>query len=225
MQSLTRGRPSGSPAARSSSSIASSRRRRRAARRARRAGRRRPRRSRPSRGAARRSSSSSSTVSVASFLFVPMTPLGPRLIQPATYTPGPRTRPPSFGIVAAALVERDAGERDAAVADAAEDEPARERLALVGRRRAAARRVVEHVPDELDALDAIRRRGSRPGDAKNRSTTRFGLPLGSRAANSRSTSRLRSRVRVASARRPRGRPGRRSRRRRRARRAPAAPAS
>ena len=31
---------------------------------------------------ARASSSSSSTVSVASFLFVPITPLGPRLIQP-----------------------------------------------------------------------------------------------------------------------------------------------
>ena len=44
-------------------------------------------------------------VSVASFLFVPITPVGPRLIQPAAYTPGismpesSTTRPPAFGIV------------------------------------------------------------------------------------------------------------------------------
>jgi len=37
-------------------------------------------------------------VSVASFLLVPITPLGPRLIHPATYTPG-ATRPRSFGTV------------------------------------------------------------------------------------------------------------------------------
>src|SRR5262245_64995594 len=36
---------------------------------------------------------------------------------------------------AAALVERDVGEADAAVADAAKDEPAFERLVLVGRNR------------------------------------------------------------------------------------------
>ena len=39
---------------------------------------------RPRRGASPRSARRSSTVSVASFLFVPITPLGPRLIQPAT---------------------------------------------------------------------------------------------------------------------------------------------
>src|SRR5581483_9400396 len=81
--SFTRGRPSGSPAARSAASIACqpsystnsapfS-----------------PRTSPRSRGEAawslppRASASSSSTVSVASFLFVPITPHGPRLIQPA----------------------------------------------------------------------------------------------------------------------------------------------
>src|SRR6185503_8436283 len=48
---------------------------------------------------------SRSTVSVASFLFVPITPVGPRLIQPAQYTPASgapsafSTRPPSFGTV------------------------------------------------------------------------------------------------------------------------------
>ena len=84
--SFTRGRPSGSPALRSAASIACQP-----------AARRAPRRGAPRaprafvwsphllrfRRPARASSSSASTVSVASFLFVPMTPLGPRLIQPA----------------------------------------------------------------------------------------------------------------------------------------------
>src|SRR5262249_47801852 len=83
VRSFTRGRPSGSPALRSRASIArqpssstyrvpfSSRSRARSP----------PcEDSRP----ARASSSSRSTVSVASFLFVPITPLGPRLIHPAT---------------------------------------------------------------------------------------------------------------------------------------------
>ena len=45
------------------------------------------------------------TVSVASFLFVPMTPLGPRLNQPAQYRPrtvsppASSTRPSLFGVV------------------------------------------------------------------------------------------------------------------------------
>ena len=37
------------------------------------------------------------TVSAASFLLVPITPDGPRLIQPTQYSPGP-TRPPSLAI-------------------------------------------------------------------------------------------------------------------------------
>src|SRR5215218_4215638 len=81
--SFTRGRPSGSPAARSAASIASHpsygtasapRSRRRSS-----SWSSEPRASFP----ARASSSSASTVSVASFLFVPITPVGPRLIQPA----------------------------------------------------------------------------------------------------------------------------------------------
>src|SRR5262249_25389679 len=96
--SLTRGRPSGSPSERSCSSTACQ-----------------PASSTKSTLRPRRSSSSSppvlssrpaaasssrrSHVSAASFLFVPITPLGPRLIQPATYTRGcPITRPSSFGI-------------------------------------------------------------------------------------------------------------------------------
>jgi len=52
-----------------------------------------------------RSSSRLRTVSAASDLFVPMTPVGPRLSQPATYSPGSgspdaaRTRPLTFGMV------------------------------------------------------------------------------------------------------------------------------
>src|SRR5207247_969395 len=98
-QSFTRGRPDFSPAARSSSSIAvqpaySTTLRPRSASSASTAaavasgfGSSRP---------AAASSSRSSTVSVASFLFVPITPVGPRLIQPAQQTPG-ATQPPPLG--------------------------------------------------------------------------------------------------------------------------------
>ena len=58
-------------------------------------------------GRARRSSRIISTVSWASFLLVPITPVGPRLIQPTQYWPPTwspsgscRTRPPSLGITA-----------------------------------------------------------------------------------------------------------------------------
>ncbi len=91
-------RPGGRPSCRASRAVGRAARRRpsrprrsppsprraRARRRARRGGRGRPRRSRAGSRPSRASSSRSSTVSVASFLFVPITPLGPRLIQPAT---------------------------------------------------------------------------------------------------------------------------------------------
>src|SRR5271165_951819 len=54
-----------------------------------------------------RSSNRHRTVSAASDLLVPMTPVGPRLSQPATYSPGrgtpsgPRTRPWAFGTIEA----------------------------------------------------------------------------------------------------------------------------
>ena len=56
------------------------------------------------------SSSRLLAASCPSFLFVPMTPLGPRRIQPVTYSPvtwcsPSTTRPATFGIVRAALVE------------------------------------------------------------------------------------------------------------------------
>src|SRR5581483_11823898 len=101
--SFTRGRPRGSPAARSAASIACQ-----------------PSYSTKCAPFSRSSSSSDppppwraslpaaasasscSTVSTASFLFVPMTPLGPRLIQPAQYVrSAPTTRPASFGITQA----------------------------------------------------------------------------------------------------------------------------
>ena len=49
-----------------------------------------------------------------------------------------------------ALVERDAGQPHAPVADAAEDDPARDRLALVGRDRASVDELVAHEFDRLD---------------------------------------------------------------------------
>ena len=75
------------------------------------------------------------TVSAASFLLVPITPLGPRLIQPTTYSP--REREPvvahAAAIVAdqaAALVERHVVDGTAAVADRAQHEPAFDLLQL-----------------------------------------------------------------------------------------------
>ena len=81
---------------------------------------------------ASRSSRIRATVSVASFLLVPMTPDGPRLTQPTTYSPTSCSplvaehAPAEVGDQAAALVERDAGQRRAAVADRA-DAPGRRR--------------------------------------------------------------------------------------------------
>ena len=59
-----------------------------------------------------------STVSWESFLLVPITPVGPRLIQPTTYSLRlPSTRPSVFGIVAAFVVERQPRGGHTAVAD------------------------------------------------------------------------------------------------------------
>src|SRR5271165_2816262 len=61
----------------------------------------------PAPGPPARSSNRHRTVSAASDLLVPMTPVGPRLSQPATYSPGrgtpsgPRTRPWAFGTIEA----------------------------------------------------------------------------------------------------------------------------
>ena len=89
-QSFTRGRPSGSPRARSSGVDrlpAAVRHDLVAAVLPARAETGRVRRRVADERPARASSRSSSAVSVASFLFVPITPLGPRLIQPVQYTP------------------------------------------------------------------------------------------------------------------------------------------
>ena len=103
-----------------------------------RAPRRRSARGRAARPAAR-SSSSRSTVSLASFLLVPITPLGPRLAQPTTYSPR-RTRPPSLAISPRAASNGHVGERRAAVADRAEHGARRDLDPLVGRDARAARR-------------------------------------------------------------------------------------
>ena len=102
------------------------------------------------------------TVSWASFLLVPITPDGPRLIQPTAYWPGtcsPRLwigHPAALvGDHAAALVERDPVQPDALVADRAEDEPALDRLALAGVASADRARLVavELVTGDDQALD------------------------------------------------------------------------
>ena len=87
---------------------------------------------------------------------------------------------------AAALVERDARQRDAAVADAPQDDAARDRLALAGRDRADLAALVgdERVADDLDRLD-LPVAEDRDRRDENRSTSRRGLPSGTRAAYSR----------------------------------------
>src|ERR1700729_505755 len=61
----------------------------------------------PGPGPPARSASSDLTVCAASDLLVPITPVGPRLSQPATYSPssgapsGPSTRPSAFGTIEA----------------------------------------------------------------------------------------------------------------------------
>ena len=85
------------------------------------------------------SSSIAATVSTESGLLVPMTPLGPRLIQPDAYSPV--TTRPRVGIEhapllvqdhAPALVERHAGQRDAPVPHRAKHQADIEILVLAG---------------------------------------------------------------------------------------------
>ncbi len=92
-----------------------------------------------------------------------MTPVGPRLIQPAQYRPGigcsALVENASLGVRdrAGSLVERHPGHSDAAIADAAEDDPARDHLALVGRDRTNRSSTVrlQAVADDLHALHAL----------------------------------------------------------------------
>ena len=96
-------------------------------------------------------------VACAHFLFVPMIPLGPRLIQPVTYSRSPTDdAAPVIGDQAASVVERQSGHGASAVADRAEHEARRQRLGCA--RRACGERPVL-AKDELvdrydDALDA-----------------------------------------------------------------------
>ena len=88
------------------------------------------------------SASSEATVSRASCLLVPTTPLGPRLIQPATYSPGDgcpsrSTRPVLVRHGARPLVDRQAGQRRAEVAHRADDEVGRQHVQLAGAHRPA----------------------------------------------------------------------------------------
>ena len=99
-----------------------------------------------------------------------MTPLGPRLIQPQQYTPA-ATRPSSFGISRALLVERHAVQRHAPVADRAQR---RGRTGWSRSRRSARATfppalVCELVADHLDRLDPAvaadrHRRGEKRSD-------------------------------------------------------------
>ena len=175
------------------------------------------------------------TVSAASFLFVPMTPDGPRLIQPER-----RTRRGAGGAVllahapalvadqAAPLVERDVVDRLAAVADRAQDDAALDLLLLAGGRRRAARRsrparcgcARRRMPLTGPSSPATEDRDRRAQELQRHAV--WLLPLGGCAARSRlriSTLLLRGRARLLGqplsrcARRAPARRGRRSRRR------------
>ena len=246
----TRGAPvsSSSSQRRASPAAARAARRRRARRRRSPASPRSRRSRRPSRRAAprasgrrraarrpaRASASSRSTVSVASFLFVPITPLGPRLIQPGAVGPARRRRrgPPRSGSSPLRVVEGHAGQRDALVADAAEDETGRDHLALAGRARD------ERPPSSTSSLRTTSTASTRPSpterdrrgeEAQARSAAACRLAAAARTRCSSSTfRRARSRSSSSARRSPgraRGRPDRRPTRRPRARRAPSARAA
>ena len=147
-----------------------------------------------------RSASIASTVSWASFLFVPITPEGPRLIQPTTYSPGERLAavgvehaPALVGDHRRALVEGDARQRDAAVADRAKHEPGGDpsRARSVGSRaQRAARRADELVADELDGAEAaVRVRLERGGREQEAQHDPLAAARGRRARRSRAGSR------------------------------------
>src|SRR3954447_10677634 len=115
------------------------------------------------------SSATLATVSDASFLFVPMTPLAPRLIQPTAYSPGigrPSsvvTRPESLRISPRSSPKgqpgrgraREARQGLAAVAEGAQDEATFDRLLLAGGHRAQAAGGVrlDAVADDAQAAD------------------------------------------------------------------------
>ena len=149
LHSFTRGRPCGSPASllgrvdRLPAGVAT-RRRAGALRSGRRASRGRGRPA-PAGGPRRDPRARMSTVSWASRLLVPMMPVGPRLIQPTTYSPGSGAvvTEDAAAVVRdhrAALVEGEALERRPAVADRAEHEPALDLLGASGPGSGAARR-------------------------------------------------------------------------------------
>ena len=217
--SLTRGRPCGSPSPRSAVSIASQPAYSTSRSRAR--GARRPpsRRMRPRFAPARRCEhprAAGSTVSVASFLFVPMMPVGPALDPAGAVDARHRAavlveHPPA--LVAhrrALLVERHALHRDAPVADAAEDDSARHELALFRRHRAdppssSATSVLRTISIGLDpalAEDRDRRHAeaqrqpaalARSADAPH---TRAGPPCCARRGRGRARAHSRARARA-----------------------------
>ena len=106
----------------------------------------------------------------ASGLLVPITPVGPRLIQPVTYWPRApacrrrrRTRPAAFGTVPVAASNGSPGIGSRGVADRPDDEPDVEGLLLAGAAHAAVRG--QHVRSTTMPVHAVRRRGSAPGCA------------------------------------------------------------
>ena len=228
MASFTRGRPCFSPA-RSLELVdrRASRRRRRGARRARRAARRRPPRSRSLRGSARADVLEQQLDRLGRVLLVRADDAGRPALDPAGRVDARLRRGrPRCGSSPVARRTGRRGRRRRGSRRCGSTSPHGSVSRSSGRdtRAVVCVRAVAH---ELDRLDAIRRRGSRPGSAKKRSTTRFGLPA--RLARRELAQHLDVALATCRRRVPLGAleigRDRRSRRRRRARRAPRAPAS
>ena len=139
------------------------------------------------------SSSRLSTVSWASFLLVPITPDGPRLIQPTAYWPGTCsplsgsvTRPPSLGITPRRSSNGTPVQPDALVADRARR---RGRTRSSRARRCRARGSRRTRPGRARcgrrrSARPCRRPGSRRASAGSAARSACGLPSGSRCENS-----------------------------------------
>ena len=148
-----------------------------------------------------RSASIASTVSCASFLFVPITPEGPRLIQPTTYSPASGRA--GVGVEDAARRRwgsSPSARRRARPAAGCRDSRSRgtaRPAVIVSRSSVASRAQARRRRRRRARCGRARRRRARPcssassatGESRKRSTTRLRLPVGRARRRSRAGSR------------------------------------
>ncbi len=133
------------------------------------------------------------TVSLASCLSVPTTPVGPRFIHPATYSPGAgapprRTRPAEFGIVPRSLSNGRPGSGSPRY-------PTARRIICAGRCNRSPVSTACPLPSRRPRASSSPVTAVRPdmaiGRSRNRRCSRRGRPCGVRCDQSRRMSRLR----------------------------------